>query len=119
LPSGEQITTGEVVAFLRSAVEVRRELAASQALRPVTFYAWYDEMAGQLRFSTACCTRTDLPFGATILLVDAPNEIVGKFMRSPFRDGIPWNAFLETPPEGADAERTHDPPSLSVWAVEL
>ena len=119
LPSGEQITADDVLAFLQSAVDIRRELAASQALRPVTFYAWHDEMAGQLRFSTACCTRAELPFRATILLVDAPNEIVGAFMRSPFRDGIPWDALHETPPEGADAERTNDTPSLRVWAVDL
>lgn len=119
LPVGEPITGSDVLAFLQAAVDIRRDLAASQALRPVTFYAWHDDMAGQLRFSTACRTRSELPFSTAILLVDAPNEIVGAFIRSPVRDGIPWDALRETPPERVDAGQTCDAPSLRVWAVDL
>jgi hypothetical protein len=118
LPTTEQITAVELVAFLQSAVDIRRELAAAQFLRPVTFYAWHDEVAGQLRFSTARCTQAALPFAATILLVPAPNEIVGAFMRSPVRDGIRWEALHEVAPEGDRVEQAYDT-SLSVWAVDL
>jgi hypothetical protein len=119
LPSSEQIPAGEVLAFLRSALHIRRELVASQSLAPVTFYAWHDEMAGQLRFSTACCTRDALPFAAWVQLVDEPDEIIGAFLRSPYRDGIPWTEMEDAPPDGNGVTVHTNPLCLKVWAVAL
>lgn len=120
LPSLEQVGVGELVTFLQSALEVRRELAAAQPFGPVTFYAWHDEMAGQLRFSTACCPSSALPFSAKVLLVHDPHLIVAAFVQSPFREGIPWNELGEVASEKtADAPRLGETLGLSVWAVEL
>lgn len=117
LPSNEQIPAGDVLAFLRSALDIRRELVFARSLAPVTFYAWHDEMAGQLRFSTACCSRDALPFAAAVQLVDEPDELVGAFLRSPYRDGIPWTEMEEAPPDGNEV--TAHTKCLKVWAVAL
>jgi hypothetical protein len=119
LPSTEPVTAGEVLAFLRSALDIRRELVAAQSVAPVTFYAWHDEMAGQLRFSTARCTRDALPFAAKVQLVDEPDEIVGAFFRSSYRDGIPWTELEEVPFEGEVVSASAGALCLSVWAVAL
>lgn len=116
-PSSEHLVLSEIVEFLWSALKIRRELAALQSVRPVCFYAWHDEMAGQLRFSSACCTRATLPFGAQISLVDDPDPIAAEFIRSHYRDGI-QNSELEQ----ASFEEPSSSVSafvLRVWAVEL
>jgi hypothetical protein len=119
LPSSDPVTASELVEFLRAAMAIRGELVALQSVRPVSFYAWYDEMAGQLRFSTACCTKNTLPFGATLALLDDPNEIAEAIAQSSYRDGIPWNELREEP---FDADDDHpsvlDAGDLRVWAVE-
>lgn len=113
--SDQRIAAPDLVAFLRSAVAIRRELASRQPVRPVTFYAWHDEMAGQLRFSTACCTLDTLPFRAKVVLVDDASEIVAAFGRGRYRAGIPLDELEES-----TAPRTNAPPfALEVWAVEL
>jgi hypothetical protein len=119
LPSPNQFDVDELVAFLRSAVVIRRELAISQAFRPVTFYAWHDEMAGQLRFSTARCASSALPFGAKVRLVPEPRSIVVEAFQSPYRDGIPWEELHEVPFEETTAPALSGVSCLDVWAVEL
>jgi len=119
LPSSEPVTTAELVEFLRASMAVRAELVALQSVRPVSFYAWLDEMAGQLRFSTACCTRNTLPFGARPALLDDPNELAEAFARSPYRDGIPWSELREGRREAfADDRSVLDAGELKVWALE-
>lgn len=109
----------DLLAFLQSAIAIRRDQALSQPVRPVTFYAWHDEMAGQLRFSTACCTRDTLPFGAQVTLVETPSEMVAAFLRSPYRDGISWNELEECTQEEAEPASVRDAFMLRVWAVDL
>jgi hypothetical protein len=107
------------VSFLHSAVNIRRELAAAQPFRPVTFYAWHDEMAWQLRFSTACCAGGALPFRAKVMLVHDPREIVAAFVWSPYRNGIPWSELEVVPGDPSVAPALDDKPTLSVWSVTL
>ena len=54
-------TTHAVVAALREVSEAWLDSARPHV--PTTFYAWYDEMAGQLRLSLTSSTADDLPFG--------------------------------------------------------
>jgi len=117
LPSTEAIAVRDVLEFLQSAMAVRRELASVQPVRPVAFYAWHDEMAGQLRFSTACCTRNTLPFRAKVRLVDDPVEIVTAFLQSPYRDGVPWNELEDSNGNGV-ADAPAEEVDLKVWAVD-
>ena len=119
IPSDEPITKGDLLDFLRSARAIRSAQAIAQPVRPVTFYAWHDEFAGQLRFSTACCTPHTLPFGANLTLVDDPSEIVASFFRSPYRNGIPLHELQDCTLE--ETVRAHLPEAilLKVWAVEL
>lgn len=100
-------------------MDIRRELAEAQPVRPVTFYAWHDEMAGQLRFSTACCVISALPFGAKVRIVQDPQEIVTAFVRSPYRDGIPLSELKIVPDDPSTASALDDTPILCVWAVAL
>jgi hypothetical protein len=117
LPSTEAIAVQDVLEFLKSAMAIRRELASLQSVRPVAFYAWHDEMAGQLRFSTACCTRERLPFRAKVQLVDDPLEVVTAFLQSPYRDEIPWNEF-ENSTRKDPTDASSDKVDLKVWAVD-
>ena len=119
LPSSDPVTAPEVVEFLRAAMAIRAELVALQSVRPASFYAWYDKMAGELRLSTACCTKSTLPFGATLVLLDDPNEIAEAFAQSSYRDGIPWSELRDEPLDAtADHLSVLDAVDLRVWAVE-
>ena len=118
LPTSEPVTASDLLAFLESAMVIRRELAQSQPVRPVTFYAWHDEMVGQLRFSTACCTRTTLPFRAEVRVVDEPDEIIAAWISSPYRDGIPCTELEEVNPEADGPLPEASPRCVTVWAAE-
>ena len=119
LPSTDTVSAPEIVEFLREAMTIRGQLVALQSVRPVSFYAWYDEMAGQLRFSTACCTRNTLPFGAALALLDDPNEIAEAFAQSQYRDGIPSSELRERPFDAADDQLPGlGACDLKVWAIE-
>jgi hypothetical protein len=123
LPSTSAIPADDLATFVLAAAAVRAELVALQGIAPVTFYAWHDEMAGQLRFSTARCTSDSLPFSAAIQLVDHPAEIVRCFLSSPYRDGLPWatlraGAGGDQASEGR-AHEEHDDDVLRVWARRL
>ena len=85
----------------------------------MTFYAWHDEMAGQLRFSTACCASSALPFRAKVQLVHDPRQIVNAFVTSPYRDGIPLCELEVESEDHSAASSLDDTPALSVWSVTL
>ena len=65
----------DLVTFLETAAEIRLAQARNDKILPATFYAWYDEQAGQLRFSLVRGRPDALPFGAAIDLV-ASSEVV-------------------------------------------
>ncbi|MCK2245368.1 MULTISPECIES: hypothetical protein [unclassified Crossiella] len=44
---------------------------AQLAAAPVTFYAWYEELARQLRCSTGSCAPSELPFPSRVVPVTA------------------------------------------------
>ena len=120
IPSTANVDVDELVTFLRSASAVRRDIVHEQNAHPVSFYAWHDDMAGQLRFSTARCTTSALPFGCPIELVDDPEPVVREFLQSGLRDGIPWRelkADLRDAAGGPD-DSGHSP-ALKVWAIQL
>lgn len=79
------------------------------------FYAWHDEQAGQLRMSAAWVSSTaDLPFRATLHLIDEPEPIAEEAIESDAAHGIP----LDDSPDGAEPDESARPP-LTVFARPL
>jgi hypothetical protein len=77
--------------------------------------------SGGISFSTAPCAITDLPFRATVELVDDPGVIVREFLDSRLRDGIPWTDLKEASPSADTLKDDVDAhaSALRVWAVDL
>ena len=48
-----------------------------------TFYAWYDELAFQLRFYSISGSKNELPFEGVIQLVDSPIEFLSDWLNKP------------------------------------
>lgn len=66
----------DLLRFLETAADVRLAQAREENILPATFYAWYDDQAGQLRFSLVAGRADTLPFEAPVDLVTTPSEIV-------------------------------------------
>lgn len=48
-----------------------------------TFYAWYDELAFQLRFYAISESKNELPFEGKIQLLDSPIEFLTEWLNKP------------------------------------
>ncbi|MEU1393628.1 MULTISPECIES: hypothetical protein [unclassified Nonomuraea] len=86
---------------------------------PVTFYAWYDEQAGQLRCSVASVEPSDLPFGGAFRPVDNPVPVVALMAADPLPGVVPWTDLREVPDEddaGPDEQVEY---TFPVFAVKL
>ena len=66
----------DLVGFLESAAEIRLGQAQKEKILPATFYAWYDDQAGQLRFSLVPGRADALPFRAPVDLVRASSDVI-------------------------------------------
>jgi hypothetical protein len=103
----------DLVDFLQSAADIWLDRARVQGITPATFYTWYDEMAGQVRFSTILGRSDVLPFRAAVHLVDTPDIIVSDALST----STPGEHFFD---EFTEIER--DQPVISptytvrVWA---
>ncbi len=98
--------------FLRRAAEIRGRKGNGK--KPRTSYAWYDEQASQLRFATAHCEPSELPFGCKVELQDSPDSIIAVWLSGP--DHIPLGQLTEAHGDEADGE--HEFPPLQVWAFQ-
>lgn len=117
-PSLEQPEVDELVSFLQSAVNIRRELAAAQPFRPVP------SMLGTMKWRAASLQHGLLRQRCTAIprqsrLVHDPREIVAAFVRSPYRHGIPWSELEVVPGDPSVAPGLDDKPALCVWSVTL
>ncbi|MEV4835924.1 hypothetical protein AB0K05_15465 [Nonomuraea sp. NPDC049486] len=86
---------------------------------PVTFYAWYDEQAGQLRCSAASVEPDDLPFRGRFRLVDSPVPVVALMAADALPAVVPWTDLREVTAEedaGPDEQVEH---TFPVFAVKL
>ena len=86
---GEQ-SASELTTFIETA---RRVFAAklAGATRPMLFYAWFDEMAGQLRISaTVGHSWQDLPFACRLDAARDPAAVVAQLMAASTLEGIPF-----------------------------
>ena len=91
-------------------------LGSTRHIAPTTFYAWYDEQAGQLQVSMSSAEPADLPFGGLVQLVDVPRAVVVALMSDPHPGVILWEDLSPT----TDEVETPDdvtPHLVNVWAL--
>ena len=122
--SAEQVTStspDEVAMFLDQVKAAYASVATDdQRVVPLRFYAWFDEMAGQLRFSIS--SLDPLPFGAVIRFVSNAHEIASQFLTSDYLSGIPWSELQEVDcDDKPDSETDADvaPAPLDVYVTNL
>ena len=81
---------------------------------PLRFYSWFDEMAGQLRFSVS--SAAEIPLGAVLQVTSDPSVIAQRFLHSHYLDGIPWSEFRDRDDR---QDSVTEPEPLDVFVVEL
>ena len=110
-----QANPDELAEFILAVAQVRRQQAASVRQRPLTFYAWHDAMAGQLRHSVAVCSVNSLPFTGVITPVDDPSAIARSFLVG-YHGGLPMSELEED-----DESRPKDleESGVAVWCQAL
>lgn len=72
-------TTTLVAVLSELAGRLAERAVAQLAAAPVTFYAWYEELARQLRCSTGSCAPSELPFPSRVVPVTA-ETVVSAFL---------------------------------------
>lgn len=93
-------------------------LAASRIGRAGWFYAWHDEMAGQLRTSAAwIASQHDLPFRGRITLFHDPESLATAALSSEIARGIRWSQLVEASPTDSLVEQ--EVPATLVYARPL
>jgi hypothetical protein len=113
----EDITEDQLLEFFDEALQARHSQATAMGVEPVVFYAWHDEMAGQLRFSVARGTAVDLPFAARVEPVSDLRTIIRSYLGSEYRAGIPWSDLVDVPAD--QAESAMEEYVVRVWAREI
>ena len=104
----------DVVVFLSLAVESFNSLwrQSNSPHQDIVFYAWVDELAGQLRFGVS--SALSLPFRCQIRLNNDSSVIARQLLECPFLDGISF-ASLESYDETTDPK----PRILDVFVAHL
>lgn len=106
----DEPSIAEWVEFVNQAFEARASMIPKGATW--TSYLWHDEQASQLRFASSPCDPDNLPFSATVELLDGPEMIVASWLRDD--DHIPWSDLEDVdfePPESVESS------SVRVWAL--
>lgn len=86
---------------------------------PVTFYAWYDEQAGQLRCSAASVEPSDLPFGGVFRPVDNPAPVLTLMAADTVPGVVPWTDLREVAAEEDASPEEEVVHAFPVFAVKL
>ncbi len=82
----------------------------------MTFYAWLDEQASQLRFSLVSGCGRPLPFGAAYDDSVALEQVVMSFLAYPFHDGIPIHELGISLPDAGEINHEVARPPFPVFA---
>jgi hypothetical protein len=98
-------------------IDVGRQLRARfrDARPPATFYAWYDQQAGQLRFALGSVSSDALPFGGRHHVVHEPGPVVALLVADEHPGVVLWDELSPADPELGAAE----PPPFPVFAVPI
>lgn len=99
--------------FIETLIETRKKQLSG---KPATFYLWLDDVIGQLRFNVLSTHRRP-PFECTLNLLDSPQEILKKFLKSN-RGEIPWGE-LEVIEGDFDDDDEHNDYVQSVYVKYL
>jgi hypothetical protein len=87
-------------------------LAHAQGQGGGTFYAWYDEQAGQLRMSMTSALPEALPFGAPVQQAASPTDIARLVLRDDSPGIIGWDELHDVEGDPVDVGT---PPPLLMW----
>jgi hypothetical protein len=112
----------DVAAVVEALQLVHRELGQRWATTAAagTFYAWYDEQAGQLRCSLASAPSHRLPFGAPYRSTVDAAEVVALVAADPSPGLVPWAELADVDPAAASATAEEQlPPPFPVWVAPL
>ena len=106
------LSVQDVSECVKNLIDKRRAEAKRRQVVPLLFYLWFDEQAGQLRFSiTSVADPSRLAFHCAINTGAKLSEIVSQVLASPYLDGIPF--------EELDEEHSDSPDLTSSEAVVL
>jgi hypothetical protein len=98
--------------FLNDAADIWLARARTAGIVPATFYAWYDEMAGQLRISLVPGAADALPFAGSIELLASPQAVITAALSTWTPGLIPSIEFTEAEREEPSASERR----LLVWS---
>ena len=121
------MTFGFVPTDLNSGSVERALLAVGQRLGerfadvsgPVTFYAWYDEQAGQLRCSLASVSPDALPFGGPFRPVGVPGQVLARMVADQSPGSVVWEDLEAGSDEEAVEASGEDRYWFPVFAVDV
>jgi hypothetical protein len=107
------VDVADVVAALNHVAAALRQRFASH-VGIATFYAWYDQQAGQLRCSLASLGPESLPFGGAYFGTEDAAGVVRLAATDTHAGHIPWSDLADVTEESEDpAESPFDP--FPVW----
>ncbi|GAA3242435.1 hypothetical protein ACFO1B_30400 [Dactylosporangium siamense] len=81
---------------------------------PVTFYAWHDGQAGQLRCALRSVPPDELPFGGRHVVLERPDAVVALIAADRHPGVVLWEELSP-----ATAEPAPEPPPFPVFAVPI
>lgn len=91
----KKLSENELQHFFNKLIENHyRELIENNFKAPVTFYAWFDQQALQLRFNFLQGKNVTLPFSCTIKIVDSMKPIFNDFF-STINDVLDGKLYFE------------------------
>ncbi|WP_406042343.1 hypothetical protein OG799_01625 [Micromonospora sp. NBC_00898] len=116
VPEGQMDVTAVVAALHLVRLELQKRWSGQDASG--TFYAWYDEQAGQLRCSLTSASPDRLPFGAPYRSTSDAAEVVALAAADPSPGLVPWEE-LETESAAASSGDQELPSPFPVWVAPL
>jgi hypothetical protein len=116
----EPVDVADAVAALHFVADGLRHRLAGHA-GPGTFYAWYDEQAGQLRCSLTSSPPDRLPFRASYYITADAADVVRLSAADPHPGTVPWEELASVPvedsPEIATSRDEQQCAPFPVWAA--
>jgi hypothetical protein len=116
-----RISVADVEVFLNAIITSRRQWLLARQFPPgqMRFYFWFDELAGQLRFSLVSDSHGCLPFGRPIFDAAGISQVVRPFLQAANGGLIPWNELQEVSPFGKGTDQDPAIGPLTVWSTSL